>query len=126
MSAQLAIAQMLVATDGSDGAKRAVEATARAAGKLDTDLWILHVMDGFSEDAARFATVEKSLIDDALEAAATVILTAAKSQSGGAKLCISSTARAIALKGSLNRPARSVRLRFLLAAAAAAGCRVCC
>jgi nucleotide-binding universal stress UspA family protein len=119
---------ILVATDGSDGAKRAVEAVARAAGKLDTDLWILHVMDGFSEDAARFAAVEKSLIGDALEAAATVILTAARSQAetGGAKAVHLKHCSGDCAKGSLRRPARSGRLRFLLAAAAAAGCRVCC
>jgi nucleotide-binding universal stress UspA family protein len=78
---------ILVATDGSGGAMRAVEAAARAAGKLNLDLWILHVMEGFSEDAAHFAATERSLIGDALEAAVTDILTAAKSQavSGGAK-----------------------------------------
>jgi nucleotide-binding universal stress UspA family protein len=65
----------------------ALEAAARAAGKLDLDLWILHVMDGFSENVAQLAATEKSLIGDALQAAATGILTAAKShaESGGAK-----------------------------------------
>lgn len=78
---------ILVGTDGSDGAKRAVEAAARAAGKLDTDLWILHVMDDFSEDVTQFAATERSLIGDALEAAASGILTKAKSEaeSRGAK-----------------------------------------
>jgi nucleotide-binding universal stress UspA family protein len=37
---------ILVATDGSDGAKRAVYVAACLAGKLDMDLWILHVMEG--------------------------------------------------------------------------------
>jgi nucleotide-binding universal stress UspA family protein len=74
------LSPILVATDGSDGAKRAVKAAARAAGKLDTDLWILHVMDGFSEDVTQFAATERSLIGDALEAAAVGILTEAKSE----------------------------------------------
>ena len=49
---------ILIATDGSDGANRAVQAAARVAGKLDIDLWILHVMDGFSENVAQFAATE--------------------------------------------------------------------
>ena len=78
---------ILIATDGSDGANRAVQAAARVAGKLDIDLWILHVMDGFSENVAQFAATERSLIGDALGAAARGILTNAKSQAafGGAK-----------------------------------------
>ena len=57
-----------------------MQAAARVAGKLDIDLWILHVMDGFSEDVAQFAATERSLIGDALGAAARGILTNAKSQ----------------------------------------------
>ena len=41
MSAELAMGQILVTTDGSDGAKHAVEAAARAVRKLDLDLCIL-------------------------------------------------------------------------------------
>jgi nucleotide-binding universal stress UspA family protein len=80
---------IVVATDGSDVTKRAVGAAASAAGKLDIDLWIVHVMEGFSEDVSRqFDAAERSPIGDALEAIAGGILTAAKSQaeSGGAKV----------------------------------------
>lgn len=78
---------ILVATDGSEGAKRAVQAAGCLAGRLDIDLWTLHVMDGFSEDVAQFVATERSLVGDALEAAAQGILTKAKSEakSGGAK-----------------------------------------
>lgn len=77
---------ILVATDGSDRAKRAVEAAARVAGKLEMDLWIVHVIDGLSKDVTQFAATEGSPIGDALEAAARGILTTAESQAecGGA------------------------------------------
>jgi len=72
---------ILVATDGSQGARRAVEAAAHLAGKLSMDLWIIHVMDDLSDELlAQFATAERSPIGDALEAVARSILSAAKRQ----------------------------------------------
>ena len=38
---ELTMGPILVAIDGSHGAKRAMQAAARAAGKLNRDLWIL-------------------------------------------------------------------------------------
>jgi hypothetical protein len=44
VNAELAMGPILAAIDGSDGAKRAVQAAARVAGKLNMDLWILYPM----------------------------------------------------------------------------------
>jgi nucleotide-binding universal stress UspA family protein len=76
---------ILVATDGSQGARRAVETAAHLAGKLNVDLWIVHVMDDFSDELlAKFATSERSSIGDAFEAVARGMLSAAKGQAEAA------------------------------------------
>ena len=47
---------ILVGTDGSEGAGRAIDAAGRLAADLGTDLWIVHVVDGTSDTGVtRFA-----------------------------------------------------------------------
>ena len=76
---------ILVATDGSEGAERAVETAAAVAGKLNVDLWILNVIDGFSEEIlTQFTQAEKSPIGDAIDAIASRILAAAEARAKGA------------------------------------------
>jgi len=76
---------ILVATDGSEGAERAVEAAAIVAGKLNVDLWIVNVIDGFSEEVlTQFRQAEKTPIGDALDAIASRVLAAAEARAKGA------------------------------------------
>ena len=79
--------RILVATDGSDGAARAVDAAAYIANELHLELWIVSVMDSVSDQALDFAKVERVAIGDALSAATDQILAEAKqrSQTAGAK-----------------------------------------
>jgi len=66
---------ILVGTDGSDGACRAIYAAAGLAADLGTGLWIVHVIDGTSSTAVtQFKHAEKASIGDATEAAASDIL----------------------------------------------------
>jgi len=66
---------ILVGTDGSEGAGRAVDAAAGLAADLGTDLWIAHVIDETSDAAVtQFARAEEASIGDAIEAAAQHIL----------------------------------------------------
>jgi nucleotide-binding universal stress UspA family protein len=60
--------RILVATDGSKGSGRAIDAAADLAAKLDIELWIVHVMDGISEEMTKFAREEGSPIGDAASA----------------------------------------------------------
>jgi nucleotide-binding universal stress UspA family protein len=72
---------ILVATDGSEGARHAVDAAADLAGKLNIDLWILNVMDGFpDEELVRFTRAEGASVGDALDARAKRILTEARAR----------------------------------------------
>jgi nucleotide-binding universal stress UspA family protein len=71
--------RILVATDGSEGAGRAVDAAARVAAALRAELWIVNVMDGISdEELGRIAQVENSSIGDVIGAFSDQILAAAK------------------------------------------------
>lgn len=66
---------ILVGTDGSDQAARAVDAAAGLAADLDIDLWITTVIDSAGESAAaQFAQAEDASIGDVAEAAAGRIL----------------------------------------------------
>ena len=79
---------ILVGTDGSDGAARAVDVAGGLAADLDTDLWVAHVIDGTSEAALRqFARADGSAMGDAAEAVAGRILTeaASRAKAGGAR-----------------------------------------
>jgi nucleotide-binding universal stress UspA family protein len=79
---------ILVGTDGSEGADRAVDAAGALAADLGTDLWIIHVIDGTSDLAVtRFAQTEKASIGDATEAAARDILiqAARRAENSGAR-----------------------------------------
>jgi nucleotide-binding universal stress UspA family protein len=74
--------RILAATDGSDGANRAVEAAARLAAALRAELWIVNVMDGISgEELNRISHVEKSSVGDVLDAISDRILVTAKERS---------------------------------------------
>jgi|SRR5579871_5029731 len=71
--------RILVATDGSEGAGRAVDAAARLAAELRAELWIVNVMDGISdEELGRIAQVENSSIGEVVGALSDQILLAAK------------------------------------------------
>jgi len=66
---------ILVGTDGSEGAGRAVDEAASLTADLGTDLWIAHVIDKTSSTAvAQFARAEEASIGDAIEATARHIL----------------------------------------------------
>jgi nucleotide-binding universal stress UspA family protein len=72
---------IMVATDGSSGAKRAVEVAAVLARALAGDLLIATVPDTpLGEEARQFARVEGSSIGDALEALTTETLKAAEAR----------------------------------------------
>jgi nucleotide-binding universal stress UspA family protein len=74
--------RILVATDDSDGAGRAVDAAARLAGRLHADLWIVNVMDGLSDEVlAKIARVEASTVGDILGALSDQVLVKAKERS---------------------------------------------
>ena len=79
---------ILVGTDGSEGAGRAIDAAGRLAADLGTDLWIVHVVDGTSDTGVtRFARAEETSIGDATEAAAHRILieAARRAETSGAR-----------------------------------------
>jgi nucleotide-binding universal stress UspA family protein len=79
---------ILVGTDGSDGAARAVDATAALAADLDTELWIITVIDSVGETAAaEFAQAEDASIGDVADAVAGRILreAATRAKDGGAR-----------------------------------------
>jgi nucleotide-binding universal stress UspA family protein len=66
---------ILVGTDGSESASRAVEAAGDLAVDLNAELWIAHVVEGSSETGAtQFARTEGASIGDATEVAARRIL----------------------------------------------------
>ncbi len=73
--------RILVATDGSDGANRAVDTAADFANRLQLELWIVSAMDGVSEEALEFAKEERVAIGDALNDATSRILAEAKQRS---------------------------------------------
>jgi len=79
--------RILVATDGSDGANRAVDAAADLAGALTLELWIVTVMDGFSNEVMELSREEMIDPGDAIDTVANGILAAAKerAQKRGAK-----------------------------------------
>lgn len=70
--------RILVATDGSDGANRAVDAAADLAGELKLELWILTIMDGVSAEDLELSRKENIDLGDAVTAVANGILDAAK------------------------------------------------
>jgi len=72
----------LAATDGSDGALRAVDAAATLAAALTADLWILNVVDDKAEPfLSGFAHAEEASIGDAVDAMAHRILLEAATRS---------------------------------------------
>ena len=86
---------ILVATDGSDGANRAVDAAADIAGKLNLELWILTVMDGVADEVLELSRKERIDLGDAVTAVADGILAAAKERAqkrGAEKLHVKSNA----------------------------------
>jgi nucleotide-binding universal stress UspA family protein len=73
--------RIMVATDGSEGAARAVDAAADLAGRLKIDLWVLTVMDGIASDVlSGFTSAEGTTVGDALAALAGRILTEARTR----------------------------------------------
>jgi nucleotide-binding universal stress UspA family protein len=70
--------RILVATDGSGGAHRAVDAAADLAGKLKLELWILSAMDGVSDEVLELSRKERIALGDAIGAVANGTLAAAK------------------------------------------------
>lgn len=73
---------LLVATDGSEGAGRAVDAAADLAAALNIELWIVTVMDGTPNELLRtLAREERITIGDALSALADHVLGQAKERS---------------------------------------------
>lgn len=73
--------RLLVATDGSEGADRAIDAAADLAAKLKLSLWIVSVTDGISDDVSTIARAEGVDIGDILDAMTTRVLTDAKERS---------------------------------------------
>jgi nucleotide-binding universal stress UspA family protein len=79
---------ILVGTDGSEGAGRAVDTAGGLAADLDTDLWIANVIDRTSDTAVtRFAHSEETSVGDAAEAMARQIVNEAarRAEARGAK-----------------------------------------
>ena len=79
---------ILVGTDGSEGAGRAIDAAGGLAADLGTELWIAHVIDGTSNSSVtRFAHAEEASIGDATESAGRQILieAAERAAAAGAK-----------------------------------------
>ena len=75
---------ILVGTDGSEGAGRAIDAAGALAVDLSTDLWIVHVIDKTSSTAVtQFAQIEETSIGDATDAAASRILVDAARRADG-------------------------------------------
>ena len=58
---------ILVGTDGSDDANRAVDYAGALTAELKTQLWIIHVTHGTAANAAEYARAEKASIGDATE-----------------------------------------------------------
>lgn len=73
--------RILVATDGSEGAGRAVDAAADLAGKLNLELWIVSVTDGIPHEVLAIARWESVAMGDALSAFAGRVLAEAKERS---------------------------------------------
>ena len=70
---------ILVATDGSAGADRAVDVAAGLAKQLDGELLIVHVSGGaLSDDWKEFMKAEKATENEMLEAAASELLARAR------------------------------------------------
>lgn len=79
---------ILVGTDGSEGAARAVNAAAVLAAELNTNLWIALVIERPSEtDLTHFAHAEEASIGDVAEAVARRILNdaARRAETAGAR-----------------------------------------
>ena len=83
---------ILVPTDGSEHAKRAVQVAAELAGKFDSQLTLLHVMPRpgshrIPTELEEFAKVEHLHVNEAeiLQNIATAIVERAKTQAQGAK-----------------------------------------
>ena len=75
---------ILVATDGSEGADRAVDAASALAAALNIDLWILTVTDGTSNKLLKtLAREEQISIGDAMSAIPDRILAQAKERADG-------------------------------------------
>ncbi len=73
------VQRILVATDGSEGAARAVDAAATLATKLDAELWIVNVTDNLSTHLLeRIARHERITIGDAFTEFANRILAQAR------------------------------------------------
>jgi len=80
--------RLLVATDGSEGAGRAVDAAADLAAALNIELWVVIVMDGTPSELLRtFAREERITIGEAVSALADRVLVQARerSEARGAK-----------------------------------------
>lgn len=66
---------ILVATDASEGASRAVDAAGALAAELNADLWIANVIDGTSDtELTQFACTEGTSIGDATNASVLRVL----------------------------------------------------
>lgn len=59
---------ILVGTDGSEAANRAVDYAGALTAELRTKLWIIHVTHGTAANVAEFARSEEASIGDAAEA----------------------------------------------------------
>jgi nucleotide-binding universal stress UspA family protein len=74
--------RILVGTDGSEGASRAVDAAARLTVALRAELWIVNVIDGPTrEELNKITQIEKSSVGDVLDAISDQILVKAKERS---------------------------------------------
>ena len=79
---------ILVATDASEGASRAVDAAGALAAELNADLWIANVIDGTSDtELTQFARTEGASIGDVTKATVTRVLdeAAKRAEARGAK-----------------------------------------
>jgi nucleotide-binding universal stress UspA family protein len=74
--------RILAATDGSEGANRAVAAGASIAASLNSELWIVYVVDGIPNDVLeQFAREEGTNVGDALHGVSRRVLLDAQRQS---------------------------------------------
>lgn len=79
---------ILVGSDGSEGAGRAVDSAGALAAQLGTPLWIAHVIDASSDETAtQFARSEDTCAGDVTEAMAQRVLmeAAERAEAAGAK-----------------------------------------
>lgn len=76
---------ILVGTDGSEGAKRAVDYAGALAAQLNAELWIVYVIDGTPANAAQFARAEEAPISDAVEAMARRLIADAAQRASAAE-----------------------------------------